>query len=83
MKKMTKKTTKHKKTTTKKVARKIIDAEKQWGMKLDRLLDEWKSHIHEQIKLHEKILNGKHSVKTLINETVKMEKKFIDKVRKI
>ncbi|MFH1780082.1 MAG: hypothetical protein ABH803_02975 [Candidatus Micrarchaeota archaeon] len=67
----------------KKIARKIIKAEKKMSGKLDKLLDEWKGHIHEQIKLHERILSGKHSVKALLDQTIKIEKNFIKKVSKI
>lgn len=84
MKKMTKKThPKKSRAKPKKIVSRILNTEKQWSNKLDKLLDEWKLHIHEQIRLHEKILGGKHSVKELLNETVKMEKHFIDRVKKI
>ncbi|MBI2445447.1 hypothetical protein HYV43_03610 [Candidatus Micrarchaeota archaeon] len=48
-----------------------------------RFLDLWNAHIREQINVHQKILQGKQSLKQHVAQTRKIHQKFLKQLGKI
>lgn len=57
--------------------------EKEMVEKFDKFVDAWKTHVHEEINIHKKLLEGKQNFKKHLADTVGIHKKFIKKLSKL
>jgi len=81
---MAKRKTKAKgKGNAKKIIRTLNAEERQMVAKFNRFVDAWKAHVHEEIAIHKRLLQGKESFDKHLKETVGIHKKFIDKISKL
>jgi len=71
------------KSSNRKIIRTLNAEEKQMVAKFNKFVDAWKTHVHEEVAIHKKLLQGKESFDKHLKETVGIHKKFIDKISKL
>ncbi len=71
------------KPKNRKAVSKLPARDRQAEIRFHRFLDLWNAHIHEQINVHRKILQGKQSLKQHVEQTKKIHQKFLKQLGKI
>ncbi|MBS3070605.1 hypothetical protein J4220_03810 [Candidatus Micrarchaeota archaeon] len=51
--------------------------------RLHNFMDAWKRHIHEEIRIHKQLLEGKHGFDRHLDETIAIHAKFLKELQKI
>ncbi len=51
--------------------------------RLHNFMDAWKRHIHEEIRIHKQLLEGKHGFDKHLDETIAIHAKFLKELQKI
>ncbi len=74
---------KSKKTEKKAAAKKLPAPDRSAEHRFHRFLDLWNTHIREQINVHQKILQGKQSLKQHVAQTKKIHQKFLKQLGKV
>ncbi len=64
-------------------ASKLPARDRKAEQRFHHFLDLWNAHIREQINVHQKILQGKQSLKQHVAQTRKIHQKFLKQLGKI
>lgn len=51
--------------------------------KMHKFMDAWKKHIHDEIRIHRELLEGKRNLGKHLDDTIKIHEKFVKELRKI
>lgn len=51
--------------------------------RMHNFMDAWKRHIHEEIRIHKQLLEGKHGFDKHLDETIAIHAKFLKELQKI
>ena len=56
---------------------------RQGERKLHDFLGIWKEHIHDEIQIHRRLLEGKRNFKQHLGDTIEIHERFINRVKKL
>ncbi len=57
--------------------------EKEMVAKFNAFMDAWKDHVHEEISIHKRLLQGRENFDAHLKETVGIHKKFINRISRL
>ncbi|MFH0835588.1 MAG: hypothetical protein V1834_00300 [Candidatus Micrarchaeota archaeon] len=78
-KKTAKKSSKSKKT----VSGKLLAVEKKIDKNFHIFMTAWKEHVHDEITIHKKILQGKTTLKQHVKDTIAIQERFLGRIKKM
>jgi hypothetical protein len=81
--KKTKRTAKRSKTAIAGIVRNEKHLERGLEKKFHSFMNEWQSHIKEEIAIHDALLRGKRSFNEHLADTRRIHEKFLKKIKKL
>ena len=61
----------------------ITAARKTVDRKFHEFMTAWKDHVHDEISIHKKILQGKTTLKQHLRDTIQIQEDFLRRMRKM